>query len=386
MKKYRVLFLLLIITFVFASCSSASRTVESESFDAAIFVVAGNATSYVICSNNYLWGWGSNRVGQIGNGQRLHHDYPQITHTRILDNVIYVSANGQLQRSRTGSHVLAIRDDNSLWAWGENSTGQVGVVFPPPHQLEPVFVMDNVAAVSAGGAHSMAIGLDGSLWVWGDNSWGQLGNGTIGNVSATPVKIMEDVMAASAGVFHSAAITSDGDLWVWGANPLGQIGDGTTYGRIAPTRVKSDVVAISLGLHFTLAITSNSELWAWGSNTDGILGDGVEMYNAIPIKLMDDISYISAGHSFALAIDTNDVLWAWGNNDVGQLGDGTTISRNTPVKIMEDIAYVSVGGWISTAYAFAIDNSGALWAWGDNFLAQLGDGTMTSSNVPVRVR
>jgi len=376
-----------ILTFVLlTACGNAPPAVEMlGSFEEVKFILAGNATSYAICQDNYLWGWGSNRVGQIGNGQRLHYDYPQIAHTRILSDVIYASSRGQRQRSQTDGHVLAIRGDNSLWAWGENSSGQVGVALPPPHQLEPVFIMDNVVAVSAGGAHSMAIRCDGSLWMWGDNTWGQLGNGS-GGATFTPEKIMDDVIAVSASIFNSAALTSDGSLWVWGPNPLGQIGDGTAYGRTTPTRVKSDVVAVSLGLHATLAITRDNQLWAWGSNLYGLLGDKVEGYSAYPIRLMENISYVSAGNNFAMAIDTSGVLWAWGNNDAGQLGDGTTTSRNTPVRIMDGVVSVSAGGGTSTAYALAIDNSGALWAWGDNFLAQLGDGTMTGSNVPVRVR
>jgi alpha-tubulin suppressor-like RCC1 family protein len=105
------------------------------------------------------------------------------------------------------------------------------------NRMTPVKTMDGITAVSAGWSHSLAIKNDGSLWAWGQSLQGQLGDGIRTMGRTTPVNIMDGVTAISAGSgafvgfdnkgAHSLAIKSDGSLWAWGGNAFGQIGDGT---------------------------------------------------------------------------------------------------------------------------------------------------------------
>jgi hypothetical protein len=100
--------------------------------------------------------------------------------------------------------------------------------------------MDDVICVAAGDGHSLAVKTDGSLWAWGNNTLGQLGDGT--NLSRNkPVKIMDGVFSVAAKEFHSLALKKDGSLWAWGNNEYGQLGDGTTINRYTPVKIMDGV-------------------------------------------------------------------------------------------------------------------------------------------------
>src|SRR5205823_11853263 len=107
-----------------------------------------------------------------------------------------------------------------------------------------VLGLAGVTAVAAGAAHSVALQSDGTVWAWGDNSAGQLG--TVGPRPRTqPVRVrgLHDVTAIASGVgYHTLALDKDGGVWTWGANQLGQLGNGTVCspvpcGSPVPTRV-----------------------------------------------------------------------------------------------------------------------------------------------------
>ena len=121
-------------------------------------------------------------------------------------------------------------------------------------RLIPTWIMDDVMSISAGQDFSIAIRGDGSLWAWGANTTGQVGIGAITRDAMTgdafnssPTRIMDDVVAVSAGWYHTLAIRSDGSLWSWGSNIFGQIGDGTTINHYSPVRIMDNVMLPSVG-------------------------------------------------------------------------------------------------------------------------------------------
>jgi len=177
-------------------------------------------------------------------------------------------------------HTCAIKQDGSLWCWGNNEFGQLGVGILSD-ELTPVRIIPSgIAAVSLGSAHTCAVGQDGSLWCWGNNEFGQLGDGTNSN-RKIPVKIFSSGIAAvSLGALHTCAIKQDDSLWCWGYNEFGQLGDGTFSNRNTPVKIiPSGVSAVSLGWKHTCAIKQDNSLWCWGNNEDGQLGRGIIMSN-----------------------------------------------------------------------------------------------------------
>lgn len=330
-------------------------------------------------------------------------------------------------------HVLALKNDGTVWAWGRNNTGKVGDGTITDRRL-PVAVstLTDIVAVAAGGAHSLALKSDGTVWSWGHNAQGQLGDGTT-TERRTPIQVpgLSDVIAIAAGGFHSVALKGDGTVWTWGSNSLGQIGDGTQTNRANPTLVTSSYgpvaavqavdtatfvlttegtvwafgrfwpsaqsatssvavqvtptsmpfVEFGVGGAHGLGIRPNGTLGAWGLNGSGQLGDGTTISPPTPIELSSPSSIVDSdgGASHTLSRTTNGEVWSWGGNSKGQLGDGTTLDRSQPAPLsLADIVAASA----SAASSIAVSIDGRVWTWGDNEFGQLGTGTLLGSTTP----
>jgi len=241
-------------------------------------VSTGSNHTVAIRTDGSLYVWGENHLGQLGDGTRENRYSP----TRIKTNVIAVSAGS--------NHTAAITSDGSLWTWGSNGQGQLGDGGFTTRDV-PEVILHDITAVSAGMYHTMAITAESSLLAWGATLNGRLGNG-IGESGQqfTPVWIMDDVVAVSANSAfyrtsgHTMAITSDGGLWAWGSNDWGQLGGGTVnVSQYTPIRILDDVLAVSAGEGHTMAITADGSLWAWGHNDQGQLGDGTTSNRHTPM-------------------------------------------------------------------------------------------------------
>ncbi len=190
--------------------------------------------------------WGDNSSGQIGDGTTEDATSPY--HIPDLYNVIAVSA-GEL-------HTVAVTADGIVYAWGENSSGQLGLM-DTTDRLAPTPIPGLIADradirnISTGANHTLALGEDGRLWAWGDNTFGQLGIGLFGSYSIRPQRVMsgdggylENIVAISAGNGFSLALTVDGALYAWGANDRGQLGSGTNVDQASPHNSLSPVWSI----------------------------------------------------------------------------------------------------------------------------------------------
>jgi len=132
-------------------------------------------------------------------------------------------------------------------------------------------------AVACGRYHSLTLKNDGTVWAWGDNCYGQLGDGTtMKRTTAVQVSGLTMVTAIASGVNHSLAIRGGGTVWAWGENCSGQLGNGTTIDRTIALQVigLSDITAIACGGYHSLALRNDGSVWAWGENYSGQLGDG----------------------------------------------------------------------------------------------------------------
>jgi len=294
-------------------------------------------------------------------------------------------------------HSLALKKNGSLWAWGGDLGGALGVgTMTGIIRSTPVRIgeANDWATVAAGSISSRALKKDGSLWAWGRNDYGALGDGTTTDRNA-PVRVgnSNDWAAVSAGIFHSLALKKDGTLWAWGGNDTGVLGDGTTTDRHAPVQVgtASDWAAPAPGYWHVLAIKNDGSLWAWGDNFAGKLGDGNVTngppYTCAPVRVgtASDWAAVAGGEDHTIALKKDGSLWAWGDNYEGQLGNGTSDydAHPTPVQVGTAKDWAAVAAHASHSHALKRD--GSLWAWGDNYYYQLGDGTKTDKNAPVRV-
>jgi hypothetical protein len=189
------------------------------------------------------------------------------------------------------------------------------------------------ATRAAGGSdHSLAIKKDGSLWVWGDNQFGQLGLpvNTIGN-PAPPQQIpgLTGFRAVAAGTFYSLALNLDGTVFSWGRNDAGQLGRACSQAgcvdSAVPTRIPNlfGVVGIAAGGSHALAILNDGTVRAWGDNSSGQLGDNSTTRRTSPVAVanLNGVRTVAGGSSHSLAVKYDGTAWAWGSNASGQLGD-----------------------------------------------------------------
>ncbi|EMG36506.1 RCC1 domain-containing protein, alpha-tubulin suppressor [Desulfocurvibacter africanus PCS] len=291
-----------------------------------------------------------------------------------------------------------------------------------------VFMVCAPAPVSAqkiagGSPHTLVLRADGTLWTWGCNKDGQLGDGTINSDdNSSPVQVTQSYAgqvslparftAIAAGWVHSMALASDGRLWAWGDNYDGQLGDGTKpVDKSRPVQVTESgagqgplpaftTVATGASYH-SLALTADGKLWAWGDNGDGQLGDGTKPDDKIkPVQVAESdagqaplpaFTAVATGYLHSLALTADGKLWAWGDNYDGQLGDGKKPDdKIKPVQVTESDAgqdplpaFTAVAAGYNHSLALTAD--GKLWAWGDNGNGQLGNGSTSSRSRPVKI-
>src|SRR5579875_2311898 len=159
------------------------------------------------------------------------------------------------------------------------------------------------------------------------------------------------------------------------ATPLGQ------------TTGFTGAVGVSAGSRHSLALKEDGTVWGWGSNVDGQLGDGPGLATTIsfPVQVIGiTAAAVAAGYGHSLAVDSDGTVWAWGDNSVGELGDGTTTDRNTPVQVsgLDNVIGIAAGA----SHNLAVKSDGTVWAWGSNDMGQLGNGdTGGYSTTPVQV-
>ncbi len=365
-----------------ASATGASVGCDATPAGAWTAISASAATTLALRDNGTLWAWGDNTLGQFGNGTTTGSPSAVQVGDKTDWDVVSVG----------GAHVAALTKSKALWTWGSNGVGQIGngslVDSSVPVQ---VGLGTEWQAVSAGWDHTVALKSDGTLWAWGNNDHGQLGVGLLGPSSAAEAMPVagNDWASVSAGRSFTAALKSDGTIWMWGDNALGQLGNGSTGSSAEPMQVGTDsdwtsVSAANGGRH-VVAQKLDGTLWAWGNNDKGQLGTGAVAYSATPIPtgVGSQWSSASAGTDFTSAINVDGTLWAWGNNDSGQLGDGTNVLSSAPVRVGSASDWwlaASAGG----AHSAGLKVDGAIWTWGANQNGQLGNGTTVSSLAPLQ--
>ena len=332
-----------------------------------------------------VWSWGDNQYGQLGNGTTTSSNVP--IETSGAGQTIAVAAGGL--------HSLALQSDGTVLAWGNNDNGQLGDGTNTDRSL-PVQVIGLTGITAVAGADenfSLALRNDGTVWAWGENSYGQLGNGSSGNGADrnVPVQVtgLTGAIAIAADYRHSLAVRNDGTVWAWGSNDSGQLGDGTHTDRATPVQVSglAGVVAVAAGKYYCLALRNDGTVWAWGNNGYGQLGDGTTTNRDTPVQVsgLSGVVAVAAGLYHSLALTSEGTVWAWGDNTYGNLGIGTSgYSTSTDVAVAVSLPQGAVfhsiagGGW----HSLAIQDDGTLWIWGLNSFGQLGDGTTTDSSLP----
>ena len=337
-------------------------------------------------------------------------------------------------------HSCALHEDGTISCWGSNRNGQLGNGQSgyDANSSVPVLVegITDAKAVTAGGEHSCAVHEDGAISCWGNNYDGQLGNGQGGEdvFSSIPVSVagITDAEAVSAGWDYSCALHQDGTVSCWGHSFTGQLG-GThdeefqaeieelieeaeqpgasstlteellrlrlqVYAQayaLVPVRIEgiTDATVIVSNSRHSCALREGGTISCWGNNRSGQLGnrksrdDGAEPHSSVPVEVagITDATAIAAGKDHSCAVHRSGTVSCWGNNYNGQLGNGQSQDYEnrsvenrygpyswmpTGVAGITDAKAISAGVW----HSCAVHRTGAISCWGDNWHGQLGNG------------
>jgi alpha-tubulin suppressor-like RCC1 family protein len=298
-------------------------------------VAAGEGFSLVLKTDGTLWSFGLNSMGQLGRSDSLGSTVtPNSVPTQILTGVSTIAAGR--------SHGLALLTNGTLMTFGSNVYGQLGTRAYSGSGTPiavPTAVMTDVMAIAGGESHSLAVKRDGTLWSFGSNSAGQLGvaDDRSGDPAhPDPVLVMSGVFSVSAGTLHSLALRRDGTLWTFGNNAAGQRGTPLSLpiGDPNPTEILSDVVAIAAGSMHSLAVKRDHSLWTFGLDRHGQLGrpglSGPGLETHLPTKALEGITSAAGGFRHSLALTTTGVLLAFGVNTDGELGLPSNILTEQP--------------------------------------------------------
>ena len=330
----------------------------------------------------YLWGWGAGSFGQLGVGNTTDYSSPvQIGALTTWSKIDLMSFSS-----------IAIKTDGTLWTWGNNGYGRLGLGnttgYSSPKQ---VGALTTWSTISGGGfGHVMVIKTNGTLWSWGYNAQGHLGLGNTTTYSS-PNQIGSDTWSSvSCGYDHNLAIKPNGTMWSWGQFGNGGLGLGGSFQhRSSPTQIGALTTwsKISADGSSSMAIKTDGTMWSWGNNDNGRLGLGDTTNQSSPVQIgaLTTWSSVSCGGytGFAAAIKTDGTLWSWGYNIFGQLGLGNETNQSSPVQIGALTTWSSVS---SKGYrAHAIKTDGTLWSWGYGNEGRLGQGNTTSRSSPVQV-
>jgi len=258
-----------------------------------------------------------------------------------------------------------------------------------------------IIAIAAGNGHYISLKKDGTVWAWGDNSYGQLGTGTRQRAN-TPVQVpgLKDVVAVDASGHASMAVKKDGTVWFWGIHTITQTNqinevpaprqlegippstavsitereifllhrDGTVsilsyvFEFTQPDRITFDIGRVQ-GLDQVQAVSGNNFL-----RTDGTVWraswESGRGYYAVRREGLDNVVSVDSSDTHTLAVKKDGTVWAYGSNWAGQLGDGSTTASDVPVQVqgLRDIAAAAAG----YAYSLALGKDGVVWGWGNN--------------------
>jgi alpha-tubulin suppressor-like RCC1 family protein len=420
------------------SVCTRARGIKELTLKGTVSVEPPTATSVASDGNGYcailhsgrVDCWGANSFGQLGDGTTRSSEIP----------VVVSGITGAVSLASDSVGYCAVLTSGSVACWGLNTQGELGdgttggpdcakTCNPTPAAVLGIPPGGQVTSVASNGYSYCAVLSTLPVECWGDNSDGELGNGTVtGSASCTGLPCNPTPGAVSAptatllatdgsdGAYSYCALLTTGPVDCWGDTAYGQLGDGTTTGPdciVSGSGTCNPTPAAVLGLPTDASVTSlatdaggycsvvsSGAVDCWGGNADGALGNGATTSSDVagPVVAvggtgtLTDVSRLASdGNSSYCAVTTVTAVDCWGFDNSGQLGDGTTTSSDLPVAVSAvggSGTLTDVVGVVSNDTSFfycALLGSGSVDCWGGNGAGQLGNGTTTNSDVPTAV-
>lgn len=257
-----------------STTTSRSSPVVTTGLTSVAGVSGGGQFGLAVKTDGTAWSWGSNGNGQLGTGDTTQRSTPGAV----------VGVSGVTAVAAGGYTSYFLLSDGTVRAVGYNGLGNLGIGSSATQSLTVVTVsgLSDVAHLAAGGHHVLARKNDGTVWAWGMNGNGQVGNGTTTNASV-PVLVqgLPPIASIGAGANHSLAVAVDGSVWAWGYNVHGQLGDGSQTRRLLPVQIAAagmgwiapiPALSVAAGTYFanqTVTVTNNDTSTTMRYTLDG---------------------------------------------------------------------------------------------------------------------
>jgi alpha-tubulin suppressor-like RCC1 family protein len=344
---------------------------------------------------NQLYAWGLGTSGQLGDNSVVSKSSPVlVTLGTLVPTNAATTSTGQVLGSSsasTGAFIFIKTSDYSLWGSGYGATGELGN-YSTVNKSSPVQLgsglMDQWYAITGGSAsNGLGIKTNGTLWAWGLNTSGKLGlNDTLNRSSPTQIGTSSNwTILPSTLSTNGAAINSLGQLYVWGQNANGELGLGDKINRSAPVQLAGSWIAAASAGNTTYAINSTFKLFSWGfRNSNFAYGDGTTFDRSSPVQVgvSSWIQIAAANGGVAIALRSDRTMWSWGDGASGKLGLNDTVSRSLPTQVgTSSWTFVYASG----SHVHAIRTNGSLFSWGANTNGELGLNDTINRSSPVQV-
>ena len=340
-------------------------------------IVSGQVKMFVV---------GDNTNGELGVSDRTDRSSPvQVTGSDWADS--------HQSNSRESYHLIQPLTDGTLFGWGYNGQGQLGLSDTASRSSPTQIPGTTWASGSTGANCSMVLKTDGTLWGMGENDYGQCANpAAVSSNINSPTQVPgttwstgEKKLAMSKRKWGTA-IKTDGTLWTWGFGDYGNLGLNHVNHRSSPIQIPGTTWnKVTAGDYHAIATKTDGTLWTWGNGNQGKLGHNqpanLDYSSPVQIPGTTWTGDITASETASFAVKTDGTLFVWGFNNQGQLGLNSTVSYSSPVQVPGTTWNRLAGG---ENYVTSIKTDGSLWAWGRND-AGLGNNNVAVVSSPVQV-
>lgn len=368
---------------------------DSELAEVIKITSGASGASAAVFDDGSLYMWGNNDDGQLGNGTTIFSNIPSL----IMEDVVDVAMHRRVQYS-SYDRAVAVKEDGSLWQWGNGVLSPLQITLPENTRVERVAVMrsyaymiadngallnrylydsittlpseDNtfasVSQVVAGIDHVLMLTTEGVVYTKGSNDYGQLANGHYDYMDAWAqvIKLEEVISQIFTGEYTSFALAESGNLYAWGRNDFRQLGDGTTTNRNVPVLVANNIASVAAGSQHSLFLAASGEVLGSGYKYNKQpLGSDCHIYSgASQCLIAEGADYVFASHDVSF-VGVNSLTLAYGTNENGELGIGLNVDQadGVPVAWLQDTYVGGLGleGFESGKVPVNWRNSGGNW-------------------------